>query len=288
MRSTVAAISSFTSRVLLGLNLLSLDAPLVALAWQDVAARWLSVDLPAAARGILILVTWLAYAGDRLLDAHSRESVCFPQARHRFAVRWQRELTLCWALLAVMTCVLAVIAFAARTLLLGGLLTLGALLYLVLAQYYRFQLGRLIPRELVVGVVFTLAVLFFPVQQQPLAAWSSGSLGEMFCLWTLLASLNCLGISCWEQAADLAVGEHTLATRWPCLKVWYPRLLGASAGVIVIVSPWSFAPSGVLCGSLVAIALLWTLDRWLSHSPLAPPLADLALLSVWFCHQFQA
>ncbi|HBN77085.1 MAG TPA: hypothetical protein DD473_14960, partial [Planctomycetaceae bacterium] len=57
------------SRLLLLVNGLSLDAPLVSIAWQEIAARQLHVPLQSSERLLLFLATWLVYAGDRLLDS---------------------------------------------------------------------------------------------------------------------------------------------------------------------------------------------------------------------------
>lgn len=49
-------------------NLLSLDAPAVALVWQDFLARTFGIPLRMPARLVLGLTVWAIYLGDRLLD----------------------------------------------------------------------------------------------------------------------------------------------------------------------------------------------------------------------------
>jgi hypothetical protein len=52
----------------LWLNLLSLDAPLVAIVWQDFLARSYSTPLLPQGRCVLALTVWAIYIADRLLD----------------------------------------------------------------------------------------------------------------------------------------------------------------------------------------------------------------------------
>jgi hypothetical protein len=54
--------------VWLWLSLLSFDAPLVALVWQDFLARCYPVPLRPPTRVALVLTVWAIYLADRLLD----------------------------------------------------------------------------------------------------------------------------------------------------------------------------------------------------------------------------
>ncbi len=74
-------------------NVLSLDAPLVALAWQEAFAQVMAVELGAAQRVLLAVCTWLAYSGDRLLDARRLPDGPVDSARHAFARKHARPLT---------------------------------------------------------------------------------------------------------------------------------------------------------------------------------------------------
>jgi len=67
----------------LWLNLLSLDAPLIALVWQDFLARCFRLSLFPAGRIALGLTVWAIYLADRLLDI--RHPACPAEGvRHRF------------------------------------------------------------------------------------------------------------------------------------------------------------------------------------------------------------
>ena len=56
----------------LWMNLLSLDAPVVALVWQDYVARCSGTTLLAAGRCVLALTVWAIYIADRLLERDLR------------------------------------------------------------------------------------------------------------------------------------------------------------------------------------------------------------------------
>src|SRR5260221_7493183 len=64
-------------------NLLSLDAPLVAVAWQGLLAVETDLPLRLTGRIVLGLTVWLIYVADRMLDVRDPAKVP-PTARHRF------------------------------------------------------------------------------------------------------------------------------------------------------------------------------------------------------------
>jgi hypothetical protein len=85
--------------VWLWMNLLSLDAPLVALAWQDFLARCYGTQLLPQGRAVLGLTVWAIYIADRLLDV--RRPAIGEEGRHH---RFYREHQKAWCM------VLAVVA----------------------------------------------------------------------------------------------------------------------------------------------------------------------------------
>ena len=104
-------------------NLLSLDAPIVALVWQDLAARSFGTPLHPAARLVLGLTVWAVYLADRLLD--SRATALAPKtARHEFSRRHRRGLS---ALLAAVVLLDGFLAFGElrRAVFLDGLAVAG-------------------------------------------------------------------------------------------------------------------------------------------------------------------
>lgn len=77
-------------------HMASLDAPTVAVLWTLGFAFAAGVHLPLWAPALVGLVTWVIYAGDRLLDARSALAAMQPSRlrhRHRFHWRHRRLLT---------------------------------------------------------------------------------------------------------------------------------------------------------------------------------------------------
>ena len=100
-------------------NLLSLDAPVIALVWQDFAARSFGNPLHLAARIVLGLTVWAIYLGDRLLD--TRATGPTPKtARHNFSRRHPRALSLLLAAVLVIDALLATVELR-RTVFVHGL-----------------------------------------------------------------------------------------------------------------------------------------------------------------------
>src|SRR3984885_4154149 len=87
-------------------NLLSLDAPLVAILWQGYLAYRFGLPLRPAGRLVLGLTVWAIYLFDRLLDARQPPAL-HEAARHRYYRRHSKVMT---ALLAVVFSADALIA----------------------------------------------------------------------------------------------------------------------------------------------------------------------------------
>ncbi len=190
-------------------NLLSLDAPLVALAWQEIFARALPVELGWTQRGLLAMCVWLAYCGDRLLDARQIPEGPVESPRHAFARENSRTLIVVWGMGLVLAAILA-LQIPLRELLVGLVLLVVVAGYFALhhLQSTRARAGRW--KELMVGVGFAMGTLFFVVM--------NGHFTVPFLLaaaaWAGLCTLNCLMIAGWDRERDAAMAQHSLAQRW--------------------------------------------------------------------------
>ena len=141
-------------------NLLSLDAPVVALLWQGFVAASFQVTLTLAARVTLGLAVWAVYIADRLLDTElpgpRRTS-----ARHRFH---QEHRTFMASLLTLaLVCATALSILHVRPALLrAGVLTAAAVLvYLLFVHRARFYVP-FVPKEIVVAFLFTCGTVLAP------------------------------------------------------------------------------------------------------------------------------
>lgn len=215
------------------LSVLSLDAVLVAVAWQqllmlsfcDRGATW-------AECGSLAATVWLVYVADRLLDA-ARLDLSQPHTlRHRFYLRHRRVFFAGWVVV-LLADTLVVVRYLSPELLRSGLVLASAVLVYGAGVHFpsasldakgallRTRLRpALIPKEFRVGVLFALGV--------SLTAWTSlifhGDSGEdrqvFFSLaaatvaMAVLFGVNCVLVARFERHLDRAQSFASIATRW--------------------------------------------------------------------------
>jgi hypothetical protein len=187
-------------------NVLSLDAPMVAVAWALVFARLAGVRLPGAEVVALGLVVWLIYTVDRLLDGQSvslfgsfggAQAFGSPlRQRHVFHRSHAGAITCVAAGVAALTAVLVVTQIGERVVGLAVPLGLILVLYMAWVHLGRGRVLARLPKELAVGGVFAAGVA--------LPAWSRLGVRrwEFFLLAVLFAAvctLNCVAIEEWER-----------------------------------------------------------------------------------------
>jgi hypothetical protein len=259
------------------LNLLCLDAPIVAISWQWIFAWTFGAHLNLALRALLFLTAWLIYLGDRFADTIRLPAGTPISLRHAFC----REHMAAWWVAVVVIFVLD-LALALRTLdlqmlLLGG--TLGAICALYL--FVNHSLGgkwRPLPmKEKAIGILFAAGTTLAVVGQLP---GVTIAFGVAVTLFAILCTYNCLSIAAWERELDAAQGKASFLTGWPAVAgalrpIGYAIALAALGFAIF----WRFAFPLGLC--LLASALLLV---WLNRAPgLArdkrTALADLVLLT---------
>ena len=189
----VPAGRSARRRVWLWLNLLSLDAPLVAVVWLLFFARSAATPINWYAVGVLALTVWLIYVGDRLLDALPGRNL-HPAPRHLFYCRH-------WRLFGYLAAVgLFALGFMCARIQFQVLRN-GAYLFGAVAVYfsvihfapqpYKFRW----PKEMVVGLIFACgtSVDVWTRMREPKA-----TLIVPVLLFGSLCWLNCVGIEYWE------------------------------------------------------------------------------------------
>ena len=216
-------------------NLLSLDAPLIALLWQALLAQRFAVPLRPAGRIALFLTVWAIYVADRLLDGR-RPATTAESARHRFYRTNRRIATalLCAMLLATA----AMVAFWLRpAVLLNGLIPLAAVLLYLAAL--NMSGTRQVAKELVVAFVFTTGTF--------LVAWTNDPASPLVLLapaaaFFLLCLANLVAIEQWEWEELRAGAEAPHVTTRAMVhgvRVWVPIL--ALALLLGTPDPWYVA-----------------------------------------------
>lgn len=264
-------------RIWLWFNLLSLDAPLVAILWQALFAHCFEAPIKGAAFAALAIAVWFIYVSDRLLDAlrgDGDEAV----PRHRFYQSNWSVLGLCATLgLGVLgwTC-----ARLDPRVLHNGFAMLAAILtYFTIVHVAPDAVRRFWPKELIVGVLFALGTC--------LATWTrTPEPGrEMLLpalLFAMLCWLNCIAIEYWEWSRY----RPTIDKRPHGLTLWVGRRLQwAAFAVCVFAAILSPGPDAGLRPLFLAALVSAAAILWLDHSrprlstEALRVLADVSLLS---------
>ena len=209
------------------LNLWGLDAPLIALVWQD----YLSHHHPSAGSAVLALTVWAIYLTDRLLDIR-HAPLEGETARHRFCRKHRRSIRI---LLCLVLCADLVIAC-------------------LWVRPAVFKYGLLV----MTGVVIYLAV--FPVTRRGAAAWKKPVAALLFTAgvfvaaenlsWTAVAFFalclsNLLMIESWEHGRELKRGWLWMAVLSVCCAGWFWPVSAGAAGLALL--SLSEIPTDVRC-----------------------------------------
>lgn len=186
-------------------NLLSLDAPLVAVLWQAMFVRAFHAGSDALPSVVLVLTVWLIYVADRVLDAATGSE---SEPRHRFYRRHWRWVLPVWSAVFTITGRLAW-SYLTRPLFLCGLgLLAGVLVYLFAVHLAPDRLRQAWPKEAAVAIVFALGA--------SLAAWTrirSAGDAAAIVLFSCLCWINCVAIEQWERRKFAAwpIGRMAIA-----------------------------------------------------------------------------
>lgn len=195
------------------LTVLSLDAPLVAVAWQAAFAR-VAGD-PALPRPhhawLLGAAVWLAYAADRWIEGWRLTPQTVRTQRHYFFLRWRWPAFAVWLAVLGGAVTLAARELSTREWILSLALLPPVLAYLLSHQFLHRAHPWRVPKELCVAAILTLGAALYPAANLhasllPLAAPAA--------LFFLLALANCLLISDWEREVDRHHGQTSLALRF--------------------------------------------------------------------------
>lgn len=227
--------------VWLWFNLLSLDAPLIALVWQDFVARCYPTVLHLTGRVVLGLTVWAIYLADRLLDVRYPASAA-ESIRHQF---YRRHRVFAQALFGVVVSVdVLVTSLWLRPAVFDGglLLTAGVVAYLAAFPLTRW--GANTWKKPIAALLFTAGTFLIawtgaghPVRQLtwPAAAFCALCLG------------NLLMIEHWSR--ETARQTRSIPRAWVWLLLLGLCLAGARS------SSWFTA---IICSG----AGLYALARW--------------------------
>jgi len=260
----------------LWLNLVCLDAPLVAVAWLWLFARTFRIPLQVGNGMALFLTAWVIYLGDRLADSASLKTDSPKSLRQEFCGRYRALWIILLALVAGFDAYVIYRTTALETFIVGGAVGDLSLIYLVLNHPLGLIWRSLPAKELMIGVLFaagTLVALLPPPKTVPIGfAIAAVS-------FAALCALNCISIAGWESALDRAQGKVSIVTR-------HPGIARNSGFIALVLGVASFAMAPIFRFAAPLLACIGAsafLLAWLNSRPIEvdrrTALADLVLLT---------
>ena len=226
--------SAFSRRPLIWLNILCLDAPIVAISWQWLLTRPSDLAVPLAEREALFVTAWVIYLVDRLADSISLPADVPRSARQEFCCRYKNIWVGLIALGGLLDAGIIFTRVRRETFLPG--IFLGAIAAAYLAVNHVFsKLWQSIPlKEVIVGFLFAAGTLLALAPRFPPAR---STIAFAAFLFAGLCTLNCVSIAVWERDLDRAQGKYSIATRWPRMKS-YVRvasfMLAVASGTLML------------------------------------------------------
>jgi hypothetical protein len=260
-------------------NILSLDAPAIAVAWLALIAIATGARVEPATVAALGLTVWLIYVADRVLDGMKAEVLS--TARHLFYRRYRVQMTVWFLLTAVVTAWLSL--KYVNPAVIHGSTRLGAAVAIYFAAVHLAPpaIQRRWPKELVVALIFA-AGAWLPVWCE--AHLIATRFAVPFLLLAASLWINAVGIECWERTGE---AEARVAME-PALTRFVATHLGPIAAAIAVTStclcladPKPFAARSLYAAiamSAIALAGLEASHRRITL-PLLRVLADVALLT---------
>ena len=259
-------------------NLVSLDAPAVAVLWQVLLARGLHAKLDPLEPLMLGLAVWCVYVSDQLLDALRPAPEGWQPARKAFHRKYFRIAS------TAGVCLMAAVLPIAYWLLPGPTFKGGVVLGVAVACYFAgVHLAPAgwrsrWPREAVVAFLFTLGT-FMGVWMEN--GRDTGSLEAPAVVFGLLCWVNCSAIESWEwQKSVQEVGEAPSASaRWVAAHL---AVIGSGIALLAtLVGLVSAAPMGFAAAAVGSGAALAVLGKRQSDLPVnfLRVAADVALLT---------
>lgn len=239
MRSLVAhharrdSVGQVKTPLWLWVNLLSLDAPIVALIWQDFVARCFPSMLLVQGRCVLGLTVWAIYLADRLMDVR-HPAVGNETARHRFYRNNKGAASVLLAVVVLADLVIALHWVRPAVFVNGVLVSIAVGSYL--AVFALFRTGRRHWKRPSAAILFTSGIFLVAWTLKP-EPWQV--LGLPAAAFGALCLGNLEFIERWEHGRSTAHG-------------WIWMLLLCALCVLLGGSRWYFAV-GISAAGLAAL-----------------------------------
>ncbi|MDB4353760.1 hypothetical protein N9Z02_00485 [Akkermansiaceae bacterium] len=184
-------------------NLLSLDAPLVALAWFWMFAKaWGVVSLPVSLPITMALAVWAVYALDRIVDSRKSRPRAALERRHFFHQRYR------WIFISAVCAATAWALFASLTILSQTVLFYGLFVgflvvcYFVIAIFQRSDQHTGILKNGLAGLTFSYGVAAGVHAYSPVVSFPQMVFSQEVILFGGLCILNMTAIDFWELEGE--------------------------------------------------------------------------------------
>jgi hypothetical protein len=226
--------------VWLWLNLLSLDAPLVALVWQDFLSRCYPTTLLPAGRIVLGLTVWAIYLADRLLDVrHPARPI--ESLRHIFYRQHRALATTLFGAVIVADILVAALLLRPRVLDSGLVIIAGVAAYLAVFPLRRRDGGA--GKKPIAAFLFTAGIFVI--------AWTGTAHAGSKLIWPAAAF-------CTVCLINLLISEH-----WERGKEFArPRIWIAFAFLVLVAVRIPAGNSNWFVAVITSAAGLGALARW--------------------------
>lgn len=261
-------------------NLLSLDAPLVAIAWLWVFAKtWRLGYHQWEAYAVLGMAVWLIYAADRLFDVAMASGSGIPvEERHRFHERFKSIfIRLIWAVFVATTALvlLRMPIVIYNYLLLGAVLVAGFYGLSMIQQSEKSEIP--LAKNIMAGFTFAYGTAMMAHLFRQEYGIGDMLLSREFLSFAALCTVNISAIDMWEHAAR-STDSETRASDELALTLAL-GLLGGAALLFALLDN-SQATRPFYYSILSAAALIYVLNRNRDKlgTRLLRVLADLAML----------
>jgi|SRR5690348_5902922 len=282
-RADFSSRSGAKSTPLLWLTVLSLDAPAVAVLWQLLFAQSFHVRLGAGVTVLLALVVWLIYVADRLLDASRGPANGAEATRHTFYRQhlWFFLFPVCGG--SVLAAWLALTQLDVRIFSDGVVILLFVGVYLLIVHLVSPGRGWLLPKEMLVGILFALGTCF-PVWQE--MTERGATLLQTCAIFAALCWMNCAAIEYaeWDRLRGRRFGLPHPWTVWMGKRFMLLSLVAATLAAIYLISGygrlhWQVPAAELL--SALAFAVIRSREKALSIDQFRV-LVDVALFTPIF------
>lgn len=143
-------------------QILSIDVVLGSLAVGYMAVRLLDVTPVKVWWLILAISVWIIYSADHLLDG-LKNKYSAVISRHRYYYKNRKPLLLAIIILSIINIYLSIIYMDISIIYAGIIMCFVVFIYLMLINYGNYAIVQIIPKELVIAIIYVSGIYLAPV-----------------------------------------------------------------------------------------------------------------------------